>query len=69
METSTEQINKEMLEALEAFIEWRNGPEGPEVMFAKGAKLCKQVENAIASAKQKSAKTPLTITEGVQSLD
>jgi len=39
--------------ALEAFIKWRSGPEGPEVLFPEGAALHKQIKQALTDTEGK----------------
>ena len=40
----------ELLEALKAVVQWRNGPEAPYVLFEQGAKMLRQVQAAIRKA-------------------
>jgi hypothetical protein len=40
-----------LLAACKAALAWRNGPEGPDVMFEEGTAMMEQVRQAVANAK------------------
>lgn len=46
----TEAINEKLVAALRAVEAWRNGPEGPEILFKEGAKMIAGVREAIKAA-------------------
>lgn len=39
--------NYELLQFTNDFLKWRNGPEGPDVMFDEGAKLVAKAKNLL----------------------
>ena len=41
-----------LVSALRAVLEWREGPEGPDMLFAAGAKMLIQVREALALAEE-----------------
>lgn len=47
------QDDPELVKWAKDFIAWRNGPEGPEVLFSEGAKLLKRAQDIVSRNKNK----------------